>query len=112
MWCSDQPVHCSNKDLRRERHITESATLRTKCARAHLVRESRTFGSVRGEGSDALAYSENRPTADARERQDSGCQPRHRQLCYRTPVGDYRPGSSGKSSDAMPMPITLLSSVI
>jgi hypothetical protein len=29
MWCSDQPVHCSNKDLRRERHITESATLRT-----------------------------------------------------------------------------------
>jgi hypothetical protein len=27
------------------------------------MRESRTFGSVRGEGSDALAYSENRPTA-------------------------------------------------
>jgi len=26
------------------------------------MRESRTFGSVRGEGRDALAYSENRPT--------------------------------------------------
>jgi hypothetical protein len=28
------------------------------------MRELRTFGSVRGEGSDALAYSENRPEAD------------------------------------------------
>ena len=27
------------------------------------MRELRTFGSVRGEGSDALAYSENRPEA-------------------------------------------------
>jgi hypothetical protein len=27
------------------------------------MRELRSFGSVRGEGSDALAYSENRPTA-------------------------------------------------
>jgi hypothetical protein len=27
------------------------------------MRESRSFGSVRGEGSDALAYSENRPIA-------------------------------------------------
>jgi hypothetical protein len=67
MWRSDQPVRCSNKYLRRERHITESATLRIKCARAHLMRELRTFGSVRGEGRDALAYSENRPLPDGRD---------------------------------------------
>ena len=30
------------------------------------MRELRSFGSVRGEGSDVLAYSENRPEADGR----------------------------------------------
>ena len=48
MWRSDQPVRCSNIDLRRERHITESATLRIKCARAHLMRETRLSGSMSG----------------------------------------------------------------
>ena len=51
MWRSNQPVHCSNRDLRLERHISESATLRTKWARAHLVREIRTLRSVGAGGS-------------------------------------------------------------
>jgi hypothetical protein len=41
MWRSDQPVRCSNKDLRRERHITESATLRIRflpCVRGAKTR--------------------------------------------------------------------------
>jgi hypothetical protein len=58
MWRSNQSVRCYNKDLRRERHITESATLRIKCARAHLMRELRSCGSVRAEGSNVLGYSE------------------------------------------------------
>ncbi len=33
------------------------------------MRKLCTFGSVRGEGSDALAYSENRPLTVHRERQ-------------------------------------------
>jgi hypothetical protein len=47
MWRSHQPVLRSNKGLRRERHITELATLRTKCARAHLMREIRTLRLTR-----------------------------------------------------------------
>jgi len=51
MWRSNQPVHCSNRDLRLERHISESATLRNKWARAHLLREIRTAGSDWGDES-------------------------------------------------------------
>jgi len=49
MWRSNRPVHCNNKDLRLERHISESATLRIKWARAHLLREICTMGSERGD---------------------------------------------------------------
>ena len=58
MWRSDQPVHCSNKDLRLERHITELATLRTKCGAPHFVREFRSYGSVRGAPSNGRPYRE------------------------------------------------------
>jgi hypothetical protein len=33
------------------------------CAVKNRMRELRSFGSVRGEGSNVLTYSENRPTA-------------------------------------------------
>jgi hypothetical protein len=36
MWRSDQPVRCSIKDLRHERHITESATLRMRFVAVQL----------------------------------------------------------------------------
>jgi hypothetical protein len=48
MWRSNRPVHCNNKDLRLGRHISESATLRIKWARTHLVREIRLLGSISG----------------------------------------------------------------
>ena len=48
MWRSNRPVDCSNKGLRLERHISESATLRTKWARAHLMREICLSGSTSG----------------------------------------------------------------
>jgi hypothetical protein len=48
MWRSNQTVHCNNKDLRLERHISESATLRIKWARAHLMREICKSGSMSG----------------------------------------------------------------
>lgn len=41
------------------RHILNLATLRIKCARAHLVRKSGSLGSVRGADSNAGLYREN-----------------------------------------------------
>jgi hypothetical protein len=43
------PACCNRKPRRGERHIRNSATLRSKWAQAHLLREICTVGSVRGE---------------------------------------------------------------
>ena len=57
MWRSDRSVHRSNKELRLERHITELATLRIKCALAHLVRENRMHGLMREGRREPALYS-------------------------------------------------------
>jgi hypothetical protein len=48
MWRSNQSVHCSNRDLRLERHISESATLSIKWARTDLMRAICMSGSMSG----------------------------------------------------------------